>query len=79
MSGGSTMFRDFGRRLQRDLKRVVDHRLKASEEISGGRIKVCLKYSKRNSDCMLLVVHNNYSLYWVDRINPYSIFNMKLR
>lgn len=39
LSGGSTMFRDFGRRLQRDLKRVVDHRLKASEEISGGRIK----------------------------------------
>uniref|UniRef100_A0A7M5XJM7 Actin-related protein 3 n=1 Tax=Clytia hemisphaerica TaxID=252671 RepID=A0A7M5XJM7_9CNID len=39
LSGGSTMFRDFGRRLQRDLKRVVDQRLKASEEISGGRIK----------------------------------------
>jgi actin-related protein 3 len=39
LSGGSTMFRDFGRRLQRDLKRVVDHRLKASEDLSGGRIK----------------------------------------
>ena len=35
------MFRDFGRRVQRDLKRVVDFRLKASEDISGGRIKVC--------------------------------------
>lgn len=34
------MFRDFGRRLQRDLKRVVDARLKVSEELSGGRIKV---------------------------------------
>jgi len=34
------MFRDFGRRLQRDLKRVVDQRLKASEDLSGGRIKV---------------------------------------
>lgn len=33
------MFRDFGRRLQRDLKRVVDARLKLSEELSGGRIK----------------------------------------
>ncbi|KAL8164905.1 UNVERIFIED_CONTAM: hypothetical protein K2H54_014312 [Gekko kuhli] len=33
------MFRDFGRRLQRDLKRVVDARLKASEELSGSRIK----------------------------------------
>ena len=34
------MFRDFGRKLQRDLKRVVDARLKLSEELSGGRIKV---------------------------------------
>lgn len=33
------MFRDFGRRLQRDLKRVVDARLKLSAELSGGRIK----------------------------------------
>lgn len=36
------MFRDFGRRLQRDVKRVVDARLKLSEELSGGRIKVCI-------------------------------------
>ena len=34
------MFRDFGRRLQRDLKRVVDARLRLSEELSRGRIKV---------------------------------------
>ena len=40
LSGGSTMFRDFGRRLQRDIKRVVDGRLKLSESLSGGRIKV---------------------------------------
>ncbi|KAB0403154.1 hypothetical protein E2I00_008052 [Balaenoptera physalus] len=33
------MFRDFGRRLQRDLKRTVDARLKLSEELSGGRLK----------------------------------------
>ncbi|XP_077997194.1 actin-related protein 3 [Glandiceps talaboti] len=39
LSGGSTMFRDFGRRLQRDLKRVVEYRLKVSEELSQGRIK----------------------------------------
>jgi len=39
LSGGSTMFRDFGRRMQRDIKRVVDARLKLSEELSGGRIK----------------------------------------
>lgn len=49
------MFRDFGRRLQRDLKRVVDARLRLSEELSGGRIKVstnfeCISYksSERN-------------------------------
>ena len=40
LSGGSTMFRDFGRRLQRDLKRQVDARLRVSEELSAGRIKV---------------------------------------
>jgi len=40
LSGGSTMFRDFGRRLQRDLKRTVDARLKLSEELSGGKLKV---------------------------------------
>ena len=33
------MFRDFGHRLQRDLKRTVDARLKLSEELSGGRLK----------------------------------------
>lgn len=39
LSGGSTMFKDFGRRLQRDLKRVVEQRLKISEELSGGKLK----------------------------------------
>ena len=39
LSGGSTMFRDFGRRLQRDIRRVVDSRLSVSEMLSGGRIK----------------------------------------
>ena len=34
------MFRDFGRRLQRDIKRAVDARLRLSEQLSGGRIKV---------------------------------------
>ena len=34
------MFRDFGRRLQRDVKKMVDARLKISEELSGGRLKV---------------------------------------
>eukprot|EP00003_Mantamonas_plastica_P000003 TRINITY_DN0_c0_g1_i2.p2 TRINITY_DN0_c0_g1~~TRINITY_DN0_c0_g1_i2.p2 ORF type:complete len:307 (-),score=93.40 TRINITY_DN0_c0_g1_i2:1262-2131(-) len=39
LSGGSTMFKDFGKRLQRDIKRTVDHRIRVSEELSGGRIK----------------------------------------
>lgn len=39
LSGGSTMFRDFGKRLQRDVKRTVDYRIKKSEELSGGKIK----------------------------------------
>ncbi|CAG0881071.1 unnamed protein product, partial [Darwinula stevensoni] len=39
LSGGSTMFRDFGRRLQRDIKRSVDKRLQNSEQLSGGMLK----------------------------------------
>jgi len=39
LSGGSTMFRDFGRKLQRDVKRVVDSRLKISAELSGGLLQ----------------------------------------
>ena len=31
-SGGSTMFKDFDRRLQRDIKKRVDSRVKANEE-----------------------------------------------
>ncbi|ANB15258.1 actin-related protein 3 [Sugiyamaella lignohabitans] len=36
LSGGSTMFKDFGRRLQRDIKSLVDTRIKRSEVRSGG-------------------------------------------
>jgi len=39
LSGGSTMFKDFGRRLQRDVKRAVDRRMEISEKVSEGRIK----------------------------------------
>jgi len=35
LSGGSTMFKDFGRRLERGIKRVVNERLRKSEELSG--------------------------------------------
>lgn len=39
LSGGSTMFKDFGRRLQRDVKRFVDARHKLTIEQSQGRVK----------------------------------------
>lgn len=40
LSGGSTMYKDFGRKVQRDVKKVVDTRLKISEDLSGGQLKV---------------------------------------
>lgn len=39
LSGGSTMFKDFGRRLQRDLKKTVNKRIETSAKLSGGKIK----------------------------------------
>ncbi|KAM6482159.1 actin family [Trichoderma sp. SZMC 28011] len=36
LSGGSTLYKDFGRRLQRDIKLLVDTRIQASEQRSGG-------------------------------------------
>ncbi|EDK36337.1 conserved hypothetical protein [Meyerozyma guilliermondii ATCC 6260] len=35
LSGGSTMFKDFGRRLQRDMKTIVNERIETSERLSG--------------------------------------------
>ena len=40
LSGGSAAFKDFRRRLRRDLKRIVDARLQLSLELSGGKLKV---------------------------------------
>lgn len=37
LSGGSTMFRDFGRRLQRDLRTIVNERIHKSEVLSGAK------------------------------------------
>jgi actin-related protein 3 len=42
LSGGSTMFKDFGKRLQRDVKAIVDGRIAGSEERSGSHMKVRL-------------------------------------
>lgn len=39
LSGGSTMFDHFGRRLQRDLKGIVDQRIASSELASGSHMR----------------------------------------
>ncbi|VDO33357.1 unnamed protein product [Haemonchus placei] len=39
LSGGSTMFKDFARKLQRDIKRISENRLAISEALSGGHLK----------------------------------------
>ncbi|KAI6241176.1 Actin-related protein 3 [Aphelenchoides fujianensis] len=43
LSGGSTMYQSFGRRLQRDVKKLSDARLALSEQLSGGRVKASPK------------------------------------
>ena len=42
LSGGSTMFKDFHRRLQRDVKKIVDARVLASDARFGGEVKVSI-------------------------------------
>lgn len=39
LSGGSTMFKDFGKRLERDIRRSVDGRLKVTEQLTGQKPK----------------------------------------
>jgi len=38
LSGGSTMFKNFGKRLERDVKRTADARIQRSIELSGGKL-----------------------------------------
>lgn len=63
LSGGSTMFKDFGRRLQRDIKRSVDTRLRISENLSEGRIKV--------GD--ITAANESYFLLWLFLLQPKPI------
>ena len=51
------MFKDFGRKLQRDVKRGVDARLRLSEELSQGRIKVSFFIFGFNSFACLVIFH----------------------
>lgn len=39
LSGGSTMFKDFGRRLQRDVNKAINNRIKIAAELSNAAIK----------------------------------------
>merc|ERR1711879_1063911 len=39
LSGGSTMFKDFSKRLQRDIKRIVKNRQQTNEKATGGKGK----------------------------------------
>ena len=60
LSGGSTMFKDFGRRLERDVRRFVDARLKVTEQLSEGRIKVNSN-SKKNFKLCLTEIGNFFT------------------
>ena len=50
LSGGSTMFKDFGKRLQRDVKAIVDGRIAGSEQRSGSLLKVCVNSIRRQRE-----------------------------
>jgi len=39
LSGGSTMFKDFGRRLQRDVNKLINNRIKVAAELSNATMK----------------------------------------
>ncbi|CAF4450677.1 unnamed protein product, partial [Adineta steineri] len=40
LSGGSTMFKGFEKRLKRDVQRLVDGRLRESEELSKHKVRI---------------------------------------
>lgn len=65
LSGGSTMFKDFDRRLQRDVKRIVDARLRITEQLSGGRIKV----RERRTDRQILIFISILYLFYDDCVS----------
>ncbi|TPX51055.1 hypothetical protein SeMB42_g01408 [Synchytrium endobioticum] len=50
LSGGSTMYKDFGKRLQRDVKRMVDVRLKATEELNQASLRDADRIKSQNVD-----------------------------
>ena len=67
------MFRDFGRRLQRDIKRAVDARLKLSEQLSAGRIKV----KKKREENKFKIVTERNSKFVCTVFDPFRESEMK--
>ncbi|CAH2003272.1 unnamed protein product [Acanthoscelides obtectus] len=57
LSGGSTMFKDFSRRLQRDIKKTVDARLKLSETLGGGKLTVSIGFFNDFVDYISISLH----------------------
>lgn len=53
------MFKNLDKRIQRDIQSTVDARLKLTEELTGGRMKVRPKYPFK------LITPYNLSLYYI--------------
>jgi len=70
------MFKDFGRRLQRDIKKIVDTRLKLSETLSGSHITVDIIFNfltkVRTSHETILYVQLLNSVYVLAKTNRCS-------
>ena len=55
----SVLFQDFARRMHRDVKKLVDARLTATAELSGGNLTVC--FLPRVTFCVLYPPDSFYS------------------
>ncbi|KAK8938239.1 Actin-related protein 3 [Platanthera guangdongensis] len=67
LSGGSTMSKDFHRRLQRDLKKIVDARIIASEARRGGDVKLVTLYRDLQFGLAVLYWHPHQEFYGIPR------------
>ena len=67
------MFKDFGRRLQRDLKKIVDTRVLTSEARLGGGIKVSILESTRDKRCFQTY---NISSFFIHVVTGTEFLNM---
>ena len=63
------MFKDFGRRLERDLRRSVDGRLKATELLSGGKLKVTNRRIRLTLLTVNITYHISQGLVMINKVN----------